>query len=248
MRLKPTIITVLLLLLLWSVPVHAATVAFLGGTFNTTSGTKTTTQTPTAGDLIVIITGHSGNTSAATPTDDNSDGLGTYTTVVTAVTAASADTIHIHVRNALVGSGTSTIFSHAPGASTGGGLGVFRVAGMIRVGATASRQVAKQDNQAAATPAPVFAALPRTGNPVIGAVFNASNPATMTPRSSPVYSEAQDSGYGTPATGLESMFIDFGETSATITWGGASATGFGSVAVELEAVSHSGMLTFGIGD
>lgn len=212
-----------------------ATVSLLGtATFNTTSGTKTVTATPAVGDLIVIVTAHSGNTSAAAPTDNNSSG--TYTLAETSVKATSADTMRIFIRDSLIASATSTIFTHAPGASSGGGLVVLKVTGMSRTGASADKQSAKQDNQAAGgTPAPVLGTAVLTGNPVIGAVFNASNPAALTPRSSPAYTEAFDNGYNTPTTGLEVMYISSGETGTTITWGGTSATAFGSLVLELDA-------------
>jgi len=55
----------------------AITVSLLGTpTFSTTSGTKTVTATPVVGDLVVIITAHSGNTSAAAPTGYH-EGMGT---------------------------------------------------------------------------------------------------------------------------------------------------------------------------
>lgn len=214
-----------------------AAVTLLGAvTYNTTSGTKTVTATPAVGDLIVIITAHSGNTSVATPTDNNSDGLGTYTRINGALGASSADLLSVHIRNALIGSATSTIFTHAPGASSGGGLAVFKVTGMSRVGAVASRQTAKQENQAAGgTPTPVFGSAVLTTNPVIGAVGNGTNPATMTPRSSPTYTERNDSGYNTPARGLETMSIDSGETATSIAWGGTSASAFADLVIELDA-------------
>lgn len=212
----------------------AGAVTLLGsGTFTTTSGTKTVTATPAVGDLIVIVTAHSGNTSATAPTDNNSSG--TYTLIGTAVKATSVDTMKFWVRDALIGAASSTVFTHAPGASTGGGLVVLKVTGMTRVGSAAFRQFAKQDNQAAATPAPVFASAALTTNPVIGAVFNANTPAGLTPRGTPAYTERFDNGYGTPTTGLEVMSINTGETGTTITWGGASASAFGSAVVELDA-------------
>jgi hypothetical protein len=219
----------------------AATVSILGtATFNTTSGTKTVTATPAVGDLIVIVTANSGSTTTtAAPTDNNSGGAGTYTLVNTAVKATSADTMQIWVRTALITSATSTVFTQAPGTTTGGGLVVLDIQGMDKTGATAIVRSAIQSNQAAGgTPAPVLGAVPSSTNPIIGAVFNATNPAGMTQRAS--YSEIVDTGYNTPATGLEVMSRNSGETSATITWGSTSASAFASIAVELNAlVTHA---------
>ena len=225
----------------------AITVSLLGTpTFNTTSGTKTVTATPAVGDLIIIITAHSGNTSTAAPTDNQTGG--TYTLINSAVKATSADTMRVWVRNNLISSATSTIFTHAPGTTTGGGLVVIDCQGMDKAGSSAIVQSAIQSNAAAGTPAPVFATAPNSANAIIGAVFNARNPAALTPRTN--YTELYDSGYNNPATGLEVMADNSGETSATITWGGSAGTVFASLVVELEAsVTHAttGTLTGQIG-
>lgn len=219
----------------------AATVSILGtATFNTTSGTKTVTATPAVGDLIVIVTANSGSTTTtAAPTDNNSGGAGTYTLINTAVKATSADTMQVWVRTALITSATSTVFTQAPGTTTGGGLVVLDVQGMGKVGSAAVVRSGIQSNQAAGgTPAPNLGAVPSITNAIIGAVFNATNPATMTPRSG--YSEIADVGYNTPATGLEVMADNSGETSATITWGSTSASAFASIALELDTrVTHA---------
>lgn len=211
-----------------------AAVTLLGSvTFDTNSGTKTVTATPAVGDLIVIITAHGDNTSAATPTDDQS---GTYTTILNSKMDTNAHTMMFHVRTALIPAASSTIFSHAPGTTTGGGLAVLKVTGMTRVGASAALQNAKQENQAGGTtPAPVFGATPQSGNPVIGAVFiDNANPAGISPRSSPAYTELADVGYDTPKEGLEIMSIDSGETSATITWGGNATQIYCDGVIELD--------------
>src|SRR5262245_7809752 len=131
-----------------------AAVTLLGTqTFDTNSGTKTVTATPAVGDLIVLVTAHTGNTSSNAPTDNNSDGLGTYPLVETAVKASSADTMRFWIRDALIGSASSTVFTHAPGTSTGGGLGVLKVTGMTRAGAAAELKSGILSNQTAATPA-----------------------------------------------------------------------------------------------
>lgn len=228
----------------------AITVSLLGTpTFSTASGTKTVTATPAVGDLIVIITAHTGNTSTTAPTDNNAGGGGTYTIVNTAVKATSADTMKVWVRNNLITSATSTVFTHAPGASTGGGLVVIDCQGGDKAGSAAIVKSAIQSNQAAGgTPAPVFASAVNTQNAVIGAVFNASNPAALTPRTN--FTELFDSGYNTPTTGLEVMSDNSGETGTTMTWGGTSASAYASVVVELEAsVTHAntGTLTGQIG-
>ncbi len=49
------------------------------------------------------------------------------------------------------------------------------------------------------------------------------------------YTEDFDNGYTVPATGLEVSHLNSGETSATITYGGTTASAFASFAIELDA-------------
>ena len=214
-----------------------AAVSSLGVTFNTTAGTKSVTTTPAVNDLIVIITGATSTGSAdetTAPTDNNSSG--TYSKVVVGVSGSNLGRLIGWVRTALISSAVSTVFTYNPlvGTNTGGGLQVLKITGMTNVDLAAIQQSAKQDSQTGGTtPAPVFAAAVNTVNPVIGAVMNASNPAALTPRSSPAYTERTDVGYATPTTGLETMTINSGETATTITWGGTSPTLFGDIVMEL---------------
>lgn len=210
-----------------------AAVTLLGTqTFDTNSGTHTVTATPAVDDLIIIIAANSGNVLTTAPTD-NQGGL--YVQINTCVKASSADTMKAWVRTTKIASATSTVFTHAIGTSTGGGIAVMKATGVARTGLSAIRQSAVQTNQAAAgTPTPVFAGAALTGNAVIGAVFNATSPATMTPRASPAYTERFDVGYATPTTGLEVMSIDSGETGTSIAWGGTSASAFCSLVLEID--------------
>lgn len=211
-----------------------AAVTLLGAaTFTTSAGTKTVTATPAVGDLLVLVLAHTGVASLAAPTDNNADGGGTYSLAGTvAVKATSADRLGIYVRDALVGSATSTVFTSTAPGSSGGGLVVLKVTGMLRTGSSAIRQAGRQDNQAAATPAPAFGAVGLTGNACAGAVFNATSPATLTPPAS--WTERADVGYSTPTTGLEVASRDSGNTASTITWGSASASAFCSAILELD--------------
>lgn len=214
----------------------AAIVILGAGTFSTANGTKTVTATPTFGDLIVIVTAHTANTSAALPTDDNADGRGTYTEIsaCAAVKSSSTGQMRVFIRNSLIGSATSTIFTHAPGTTDGGGLSVFRVTGLARTGAAAARQGAKQDNIASGVPTPVLSVAALTGNAMLGVAFNTVNPAALTARTSPAWTEHNDLGYNNPTTGFQSMTIDSGETGTSIAWGSSSATTFGSMVLELD--------------
>lgn len=209
----------------------AATVAVLGtSVFTTTAGNKTITATPTAGDLIIIITAATG---VATTMADNGTG-GTYTQVSSTRTGFSTTgNLQMWVRDNLVSSATSTTYTATQTGSTGGGLVILRVTGMTVAGASAIRSSGGQSTgTAATTPAPVLSSTPLSTNPVISAVANASGgTTTLVPRTG--YTEAFDNGYATPSTGLEVAYRASGETSATLTQGGTSATAFASIAAEL---------------
>jgi hypothetical protein len=182
-------------------------------TFNTSSGTKTVTMTPAVGELLVVVTAHTTNTSAVAPTDNNSSG--TYTQVTSAVKAGSADTMRLWVRNSLIASATSTIVTHAPGASTGGGLVVYAIQGISQVGAAAVRQMVKADNQAASFPTVTFGAAGLPSNPVLAAVFGSSNVSLTPPME---FAEDLQVSYATPAAMLNCCNTDLGFSGTTLTW------------------------------
>jgi hypothetical protein len=219
-----------------------AAVALLGTpTFTTAAGNKTVTAAPSIGDLIVIVCANSGRTTAQDPTvtDDNAGGGGTYTQVQENTKNVSADTMWIYIRNDLIKSVASTVFTFSPLAAgdTGGGLVVLRVTGMWRAGASAKRKSGGQDNQAAAgTPGPSWTGGgSATGlNPLIGAILNGTNPAGMTKPAS-FDTEQFDNGYNTPPTGLEVVSDNTGNTDSTVTWGGTSASAFCSSILELDS-------------
>jgi len=212
-----------------------AAVTLLGAaTFDTSTGTHTVTATPAVGDLIVIVCANSGTTTSPTVTDNNSSGTYSEITGASALKNTSADKGFIFVRTAKIPAANSTIFSVTGASSTGGGLVVLKVTGTPYAGLGAIRQAAKVENQAgSSTPTPVFSVAAKTTNPVIGYVFNGTSPATLTPRSSPAYTERADVGYSTPTTGLEVMSIDSGETNTSIAWGSAT-TVYSAAVVELQ--------------
>ena len=210
----------------------AATVTLLGQTFNTTTGTHTVTATPNLNDLIIIVSANTGFTTSTAPTDNNSSG--TYTKITNALKNTSADLMEIYVRNSLIPSSTSTIFTQTAASSTGGGLAVYSVSGMTNFGLAAIRQNAADANKAASgTPTPTFSNAVLSGNPVITAVFNATSPGGVTARSSPSYTRDADVGYSTPTTGFDCASIASGETALAIAWGSTSASAYCDVAIEV---------------
>lgn len=223
-----------------------AAVAVLGTTvWDTTGGNRTITATPTLLDLIVIVAPATGVATSAV-SDNNTDGRGTYAKISSSFTGFStAGDLSIWIRNALIGSGTSTIFSVTQTASTGGGFLIYRVTGMSIVGLGAVRGAGGQSaGTLGTTPAPILlrrvgttfsgtqAGL--TGNPMIGAVCNGTNSATTVTQPAS-WTEDFDNGYNVPATGLEACHRDSGNTASTITFGSTTATAFASMAVELDA-------------
>lgn len=208
----------------------AATVTHRGTTWNTTAGNKTVTATPAVGDLIVIIAPSTGvATSAISDTQS-----GSYVQVDSTRTGFSTSgNLTVWVRTTPISSATSTTWTATQTSSTGGGLSVLSVSGMSVFGSSAVRSSGGQSSgTSGTTPAPVLSLTPLSANPIIAAVCNSTNGSTtVTPRSG--YTEDNDSGYNTPATGLEVSHLASGETSATLTFGSTTASAFASVAIEL---------------
>ena len=210
-----------------------AAVSILANNVVTAGGTTTAAGTPALGDLIVIVTCYTGITTAVAPTDNNPDGHGTYTQITSALKNTSADFLGMWVRADGIQRAVSTTFSIAPGASSGGGLLVMKITGMTISGPAAVRQSGSQANQASGTPTlalSVGAAL--TGNPLISAVFNATNPSGMTAPTS--WTLSNTGGYATPTTGIAVAKIDSGFTASSVTWGSAGGV-FSAIAAEFNA-------------
>jgi hypothetical protein len=214
-----------------------ATVRTSSGTWTTAAGNKTVTLTPGLNDLVVVLCGNSGTTVAPTVTDDNQSG--TYTVVDGMLSNASANKGWAAIRNSLIPAPVSTIFTFVPGAvDTGGGLVVAIITGIQKVGSAASRQTAKQENQVAGTPAPVFGSAPLAANLCLGWVMDVTNGSVnCVPPAG--WTEIADVGYNTPATGCEACGRGSGETNTTITFGGATPSAFGVLVIELDVTTLS---------
>jgi hypothetical protein len=231
-----------------------ASVAVLGtSVFNTTAGDKTITATPTLGTLILIIacaTGVTGGAQGAVSVSDNQTGVNAATYVKAGSTQGGFSTtggLDIWVRNKLITSNASTVFTAVQTSSTGGGLVIYAITGMSIVGLGAVRQAGGTTAGTLGT-TPSGALIPRlgsiftgsslaalTGNVVIGAVANGTSPATVTPPTSWTEAPTPDLGYTVPTTGLETAFINSGFTGSTPTWGSTSATAWASCVVEMDA-------------
>lgn len=210
-----------------------------GGTWNTTAGNKTVVATPALSDLIVVVHGMSGWVSgdSSTITDDNADGLGVYTRLGDATTPLSngggtAGALWFSVRNSLVGSATSTTFTVTNSGDTGGGLTVLRFSGMTRTGSSAILQSVGESTQTENPPTITFGATTLTANPVVLAVLGEDNPAAVTPPAG--FSEADDTGWASPATGIEVCWDDAGNTATLFSWSGGALTDHNEIGVELD--------------
>lgn len=216
-----------------------AEIALIGAvTFNTTGGSTTVTTTPAVDDLIVVVAASSGLAGGTTAVSDN-NAAGTYTQVdVDRTGFSTTGVLTVWVRTAKVVTAGSTVFTAAQVGSTGGGLAVFAVKQMWLLGASAVRSNGGQSTVAAGTPAPVLSLLPNPRNPILTAVCGSTNASpAATGRAGYTISSGN---YNTPATNMSVGVINSGESTDTITWGGATAGTFASVAIELNTEQPPG--------
>jgi hypothetical protein len=217
-----------------------ATFTEAGETWDTNAGNKTVVATPSSGDLIVVAAGASGMAGAddIVISDNNSDGLGTYVRIARSAGGGTTGMMDLWVRNALIGSATSTTFTATITGDTGGGLTVMRLSGMYHTGYGAVRQSAQESTQTEDPPSIAFSYATLTGNPIIIGVLCEDNPAALT---SPTgFTETTDTGWNSPATGIHVCFVDSGQTNSTYTYqAGGAATDHNEVAVELDASAFS---------
>jgi hypothetical protein len=206
------------------------TINLLSKTFGTSGGSVAATPIPQVGDLLVVLAAGTG-VGSITVTDNQG---GTYSPVVTCLKTGSNDVMGFWVRDQLVTSNVTHVTTAAMASATGGGLACFSVTNMTAVGVAAMRSNGTQSGQAAGnTPAPVLSNTPLLKNPVMSAVFVG---ATVTNAQRAGYTEHFDESYTTPSAAWQCQSRDNGETSATITYGGAPGTGiWGSIALELNA-------------
>lgn len=228
-----------LLLCLLPIPSFAAAVTSLGETWNTTAGNKTVTATPAVNDLIVVIHGISNWASGddSVITDDQG---GTYAKFGTATAPLSTGggtvgALWVSVRNQLVSSAVSTIYTATNTGDTGGGLTVLKVTSMTRTGVNAVLQNIGESTQTENPPSVAFAAATNTNNPIIVAVFGEDNPAALTAPTS--FTERTDTGWATPTSGIEVATVDSGQTGTSYAWSGGALTDHNEVGIELNSDS-----------
>lgn len=211
---------------------------YLGGVWNTNSGSKNYVVAPSLGDLLIVVTAHSGNTSTATPTED---GGATYSIITTAQKNSSGDTMKVWVRSALITSTADLTITHNPLTSTGGGLFVFAVTEIQVVSTTSACivQSAVQNNYIDAPDVvqPMFGAAVKNIDPVLVGFFNETNIPADIKRTG--YTNQVSVGYLTPTSGFQAWTIVGGETGTIMTSSGNSATNFCSFAIEIDGNTYS---------
>lgn len=212
-----------------------ATGTHAGSTWNTTAGNKTVTAIPAVDDLIVVVHGMSGFGGAdnSTITDDQG---GTYTKIGASPLSSGGGTngaLWISIRDTLIASAVSTVFTATNTGDTGGGLTVLRFAGMSRTGSSAVRQSKGESTQTENPPVITFGGATLSTNPIVLAVLGEDNPANVTPPTG--FTEAVDTGWSTPVTGIEVCWVDSGQVSTSYSWSGGALTDHNEVGVELDA-------------
>jgi hypothetical protein len=211
--------------------------------------------TPTAGDLLVVlirVTGVSGSAPrlAASANGITFGATGVGEPLINQFSNASAHKNIVFVANQLVGASPSamtlTLTLTAGDTGSGAVVSVIAVTGMSRAGVAAVLQFKADDNSqtAGGTPAVVvLPAAPQSANPLLGWTGIIST-GGMTPPTG--WTELLDLSYSTPTTGFEVAGLASGGSSATITWGSNSTVGaHGVIEFDTSAAGFSASATFG---
>ena len=218
-----------------------ATITKLGELWDTNTGDHTVTATPAANDLIVVVHGMSGfaGSDNSTLSDNNSGGGGSYSKIggnPLSTGGGTAGALWISIRNSLVTSATSTIFTETGTGNTGGGLTVLAVSGMARTGAMAARQNKGESTQTEDPPSIAFAAATLTANPIVLGVLGEDSPAGLTAPTD--FAEHTDTGWSSPTTGIEVCSVNSGKTASSYSWSGGALADHNEVGVELDTTAY----------
>lgn len=173
-----------------------------------------------------------GASPVAAPSDD-SGGAITWTRKQTNDGAGRSIGLWIGTLGATVGSYTIT-FDVTSGTSTG------CVASLGETNAVYRQSNTNAGTSAAAPNVTVTDAI-LTSSFAIGSVFNNSNTPTLTP---PVnWTEDNDVGYNTPTSGMETCYINTGETGTTITWQNTTGSAWRAYVAEFSDSNVVGSIT-----
>jgi len=209
-----------------------------GATTGTTD--RTALITPSIGDVLIVFCAVSANTNAApTCSDDNG---GTYTLIGTALFSASVNIMSAFIRNTPIPNITNTTVTVATGSNTSGAIVIAAISNMSTGGISNIRSFGSQANIASGTPSTILNTNAEVNSITLCSVANVTSPAGMTPPSN--WTNAQDTGQGSPAIGLSVSYRNSNFNGNTITWGSASASAFASFAVEIDS-KLARSITFG---
>jgi hypothetical protein len=206
------------------------------GAVNTLQNYTTGAFTPAANDLLVVFVGWSTASGGAAGTISLSSSSGLTFTQQDIFSTGAVRQIAVFVADSLAAATLQTVtaaVTPSGGVAAGGcNITVLRVAGMSKVSTAAKRQTANISTGTGGTPAPVFGSSALTNNPCLGAVFNGTNPATMTPPAG--WTEQNDSAFATPTSGVETAARASGFTGTTVTWASTTASNALSMIIELD--------------
>lgn len=226
----------------------AAVAVGAAGAGDTSNGATypSTSFTPVAGDLLVVLCEVSGSllaNGAAGTCSSTANGI-TFTRVADCLTQGGGGTMMVFVARQFVPSSPASMICNVSvngNNGTGAVVAVARVSGTTVAGVAALRQfVAREQQTSGTTLAATLAAAALVDNVVFAIMCNASNPAGVTPPTS--FTEGGDAGYITPTAGFE-WASRVGHTSATVTWGSNSGSAWSAMVLELSVFGSAVALT-----
>ena len=216
-----------------------AGVSSLAVSSQTTNSTyyQTGSFTPAASSVLVAFVAASGTVAQDAFLEITTQQWRRFTQITTAQWESSTNTLYAYVANGSCNGQACVVrWDCASDAATGAIIQVYGVSSVHRVGSNLVRQVAVQLNQAASTrPNPTFGFSTSSINAIFGAVANNSSLAAMLPPTS--WDEGFDTGYATPLTGLETVYVSSGAASTVITWGSSTSSLGCSIVMELNTTT-----------
>jgi hypothetical protein len=225
-------------------PLAHGGVTFVACTADTGATPNTSASfTPALDDYLIVGIVAPGTTQATATLTSSLGGGFTFAQEVAQTYAAGANSIYLFYADALVSSATAqtVVFDTASDAATGTVICIWRITDATSAGASGTVQNDGNSGGAATTPSTVFGSSADTDNVTLAIVGNNANPAGLTEPSG--WTEDADTGHATPDTGGEAISRASGFASTTITWGAASASAWGAIAVEIavDAATPAGL-------
>ena len=198
------------------------------------TGNRSANISAVAGDHLTCFVQWSGNNNTSPTCTDNQGG--TYDLITTALDNTSADIQAAFVRRQVVA--TTATIAVTPvvggGSNTSGEVFVIAVSGMTRMGANSVRQSARQQNQTAGVPTPVFGSSALTGNLTITCQGASNGTATALSVPNASWSERADLGQTAGVSNLAISTRDSGFTGTSAAYVSTTSTLWNCIFVELD--------------